>query len=636
MKQSRFQHIYPPTNRLFFDGGKNNKYERSIIQDNESPDCLNVEFGAGSVASREGCQKLNTAAIGSFVGDGLYTRRADDGSETMVAFAGGTMYTLGTTTFTAIASGTSIWTAGVRVGAVQYENYLFAGNGYVLPYKWNGTAFTRHGIYPPSTAVTATSNGTGLVTGTVQYKITAVNSNLVESDVGPASTAFIVSGAATVRLSAIQTFFASFGVSARRIYRSNSGTVYKRVATISDNTTTTYDDNIADLSLGANAPTDNGVPPLYSIACFHADRLFVNDLLNPNQVWYSELGNPYTFASTNFIRVGDNTSDLVKTISIYNGALLIGCEKSPHIVYMPTVDPATWSPPQRLQVAFGSRSPFGVVSFLDKILVPAIDQSGKFVGLSAIKGNAVDPTSSLLTFSATGSELKSDRIEPDMFQVQEAYVGNISSISYKNRLYIALTYGSGNTTNNRIYLMDYSIADLSKSQKESWTPWTGLNAAQFTIYSGKIYYISSTPTGFVYQLQTGVYNDDGAAINAYFWTKEFSGDKSEINYTKDFRYANFLCEMTGNYNMDVFYRVDSDVGDGNVQRVPLNPGGTNWGEFKWGQANWGGGVTQKDRRVFLGGARGTRIQFKFSNQNVVNQRFKIHWGMFYYNMKGYR
>lgn len=633
----KFQRLYPGPSRITFDGGLNNKYERSLIEDNESPDCLNVVFSNGGVGTRQGAVKLNTAAVTAFAGDGLYTRRGSDGTETMLAFAGGSMYGLAGTSFTVIASSLSQWTAGVRVAAVQDENYIFMSNGYVIPYKWDGTYFTRHGIYPPTTTSTVTSQATGVLTGAYQYKITNVNSNLVESDVGPVS-ASLTAASATLRVT-LQTFAASYGVSARRIYRTAAGgIVFKRVAVVSDNTSTTYDDNIADSALGVTAPTDNAVPPKYNVAVYHANRLFVIDRSQPQYVWYSELGNPYTFATTNFIRIGDNTSDLCRGLAIYNNALFITCEKSTHIVYMEDTDPANWSPPQRLNISYGCKSPFAIIGYQDKILMPAIDQSGKFSGFAAIKGNAIDPSAASLTFSAAGSDLKSDRFEPDIFLTNETYLPGVSSINYKNNIYTTLPYGLAQTTNNRIYNMDFSISNASRDQAEAWNPWTGINAVQFTIYNGKLYCISATATGFVYQIgDTGVYSDDGAAINSYFWTKEFSGVKTEFNLTKDFRYANFLVDNAGNYNMNINYRVDSDADTtGNVIQVPLNTTSTVWGTGVWGVSPWGGGVEQTDMRVYLGTARGKRIQFRFSNQNTVNQRFTVHWGTFSYILKGYR
>lgn len=153
MSSKRFDVIYPSSSRIQLDGGKNNKFVRSIIQDSESPSCLNVVFTNGGVETRGGITKLNTTSVGSFVGDGIYTRRGNDSIETMVVFAGGTMWALGgTSTFTAVASATSVFTAGVRVATAQYENHMFIGNGGITPHKYNGVDYTLHGVPEPTTA----------------------------------------------------------------------------------------------------------------------------------------------------------------------------------------------------------------------------------------------------------------------------------------------------------------------------------------------------------------------------------------------------------------------------------------------------------------------------------------------------
>ena len=160
---SRYEVIYPARAGVLFDGGLNTKFERSIIPDNESPDCLNVVFTNGAVATRGGTSKLNTTAVGSFVFDGLYTRRGDDSAETMIAFAGGSAWGLAGTTFTTIGSAQSVFTTANRVAAAQYRNNLFIGNGGVIPYKWNGSDFTRHGVYPLTNTVSIMCAAAGVI-----------------------------------------------------------------------------------------------------------------------------------------------------------------------------------------------------------------------------------------------------------------------------------------------------------------------------------------------------------------------------------------------------------------------------------------------------------------------------------------
>ncbi len=646
---AQFRRVFPNKEALLFDGGLDNKYSKALIPNNESPDCANVIFDDGSVGTRDGLVKANGGAVGTSVAiNGLYVRRDNTGYETMIAFAGTDMYYYQNTTFVTVPSAQGVWAVGNRVASDTAENHSFFGqSGTAIPYKYNGAEFTRHGIYPPTvTCVAATNGANGFLTisGNYRYKVTYVNSALVESDLGPITSTHIVSATSgQIDLSAIPVAPTSWGVARRKIYRNANAdqTVFKLVTTLSDNTTTTYTDNIADVSLGATAPTDNGLPPNYTAIIYHRNILFCNDITNKNYVWYSNVANPYVFESTNFFKVGDNTSDLVKGFGVYEDHLVVFCEKSVWINYMP--DPATDSGWRQLKTnsPYGTKSPYGIISVTiggkNVLLYPATQASGSFVGFAALNGTSVDPTSTNLQISSAGSDLKSDPIEPDMFLVQSAYVSNISATSFKNKAYISLTYGANQTTNNRIYCVDYSPSNLGKDQKITWVPFTGVSISQMAVYEGILYGATSGTGGQVYKITpTATYSDNGVAIDSYYWTKEYSGFDEDTNYTKDFRYCNLLVDNAGSYSMTLHYRTDSESGVGNTSSILLTPGGSLWGTMIWGTDVWGGGVTQTDFRIYLGTKRGKRIQFKFSNQNTINQRFKVHRANFAYNIKGFR
>lgn len=627
--------ISPKNGRYFFDGGLNTKFEKSIIDDHESPDCLNVVFSNGAVGTREGTTKVNTTAIGSFACDGLYTRHTNSGGETMVVFAGGSAWTLAGTTFSTIPSAQSVFTAGFRVATAEYQQHMFIGNGGVIPYKYNGTDFTRHGVYPDTTTMSVASNAAGVLNGDYRYKVTYVNSQSVEGDVGPVTTTFAAANA-TLRVTSIPVAPQSFGISARKLYRNTtaaSGT-YKLVTTINDNTTTQYDDNNADSALGAAAPTDNGVPPKYSTICYHRDRLFCNDPANPNFVWYSELNEPYTFPALNFVRFGDNTSDLVRAIATDGENIAVFGDKSIMLIYMPDTDDTNWVR-IRVKSDYGCKSPFGIVKYSNGLLFPAV-QENRFVGFAHLIGDAIAPSATLLTVTAAGSELLSDKIEPDMLDVPSGDVDEISGFVYENTAYFSLPETSSSTENDRIYIFDFSISNLSKKTPYSWAPWSGLYAAQMTEYSGNLYYGDGRANGFVFKMNAGVYSDNGAAIDSYYWTKEFGGNKGDFNFHKDFRYANVLVDLAGTYQMNFTARVDSDTGSGNTQVISLDPGGSLWGSMVWGTDEWGGGNSQAEFRMDLGTLSGKRIQFKFDNQETAGQRFKVHSLNFLSNVKGWR
>lgn len=117
------------------------------------------------------------------------------------------------------------------------------------------------GAEPAPTAPTAALAGAGagnVDNGAHRYLVTFVTAD-GETQAGTPSAAVTVADKTAdgkVSLSAIPTGGAA--VTARKLYRTAAGgSTYLLLATIADNTTTTYTDNIADASLGAGAPSVN-------------------------------------------------------------------------------------------------------------------------------------------------------------------------------------------------------------------------------------------------------------------------------------------------------------------------------------------------------------------------------------------
>jgi hypothetical protein len=100
----------------------------------------------------------------------------------------------------------------------------------------------------------AAVSGTGLGIGAYKYAVTEVDKFGGESLPGAQVTVTTTSGNQKVNLSAIPT--GPVAVAKRKLYRTTvGGSQLQLLATINDNTTTTYSDTTADGSLGANAPT---------------------------------------------------------------------------------------------------------------------------------------------------------------------------------------------------------------------------------------------------------------------------------------------------------------------------------------------------------------------------------------------
>lgn len=634
MPRSNFQRIYPKQGRITLDGGLNDKSDRSLILDEESPDCLNVIFDDARVQTRGGSTQLNTAPVGSFSCDGLYTRHDNSGVESMVAWFGGTLYALSGTSFSTVPSAQSIYSPGERVYAAEYENYMFFGNGEDIPYKYADEEFTRHGVYPPTTTSTVGTAATGsALTGDYQYKVTYVNSGLVESDAGPATTTFAAS-TENALVSAIPVAPQSFGVESRRIYRTtSSGAVFYRVGTISDNTTTTFEDGTADSLLVTEEPADNSVPPNYSAIVYHLGRLFVIDPAT-NLVKYSEVGNPYVFKVLSFRRIGDTSGDIPKMLAVYNGSVVVGCDRSIWIIYTPDATDTNWTD-IRVITPYGCMSGFSPFLYNNKLMFAAA-LNGDFVGFAALEGGSIDPSVSVLTRSRLGSDLKSNVIENEMFQVPDAQQAGITAMAHRNRAFITGPYGSGQATNNRIWYFDYSYENLNRKTNFAWAPWTGINANDFTVYDGEMYYGTSEAIGTVGKMCQSGSNDDGSAIDSYIWTKEFFGFPDDENWVKDFRWLNLYYILTGAGDLKISVRVDSsgttptDLDDISMLGAFL------WDSSNWDEVEWDKEGVSTEMKISLGTFRGKRIQFKFSNGNVANVTMKLVGTRLTYNLRGFR
>lgn len=644
--------IYPHNTRAFFDGGLNNKFDANLIPDNESPDCLNVVFENGAVATRLGIATMNswvTDAVGSNVCDGLFTRITSQSTNALLSVWGGQVHA--GETATALSEQPASFVTGTRCTAAEYEGYLFIGQSGATPYKVldDNSTLTRHGIPVATDSMTVATAGTGTaLTGDYQYKVTWVNSALVEGDVST-FTATQTAAGENIALTNIPTAPASFGVESRKIYRTaDGGSTYLLLTTISDNTTTSYDDAIADSALGVAAPIDQGEPPNYSVSIYHQGRLFVIDP-DDKLVKYSEIGNPYVFKATSFIRVGDTSGDNPIALDIYDNSLVVLCKRNPWLVYMASTSDSDWRV-LRVRSPYGTVSKFGSFRFNNKVMYPAV-QAGRFVGFAALEGQTVSPSASLLTNTALGSDLQSTRVEASMDLVNEDLAEGIYSHVYERKAYISLPIDVINsdlsvtaaTENNRIFVFDFSLGRLDRKQEASWSVWDNCKFSCFTEYrhSGldktQLFGGSVLTDGNIRELNVeNTYVDDGAtAINSYYYTKKFPGAKKDENFHKDFRYALILHEKSAtDQDMNFSYILDGQT-DGTTNVVSLT-GGATWGEVNWYEFQWAPAYGSREQRQYIAPSYGKRIQFKFDNQNTANYHFKIYGFNFVYNNKGLR
>lgn len=167
-------------------------------------------------------------------------------------------------------------------------------------YAKNVDAKSKNIDLAPVTSVfagmTTAANGAGNISGSVEYNVTFYTSDGETSRVGLSNPIAVTNNSVLVTDIPIATDTRVIG---RRLYRnvqSASDVVLKQlVVDIADNTTTQYNDNIADGSLGARLPWNNTTGGMLDI---NGERHFIS---NDNSLY---IGSNASVNNTNYANVG--------------------------------------------------------------------------------------------------------------------------------------------------------------------------------------------------------------------------------------------------------------------------------------------------------------------------------------------
>jgi hypothetical protein len=240
-----------------------------------------------------GCSKINLPSVDYNVGgaagiDGIYQFRYINSSSTLVkeniVVVGGAVVKNAIDTVSVATTIYSGLTPGHKCTFAVLNDQLFISNGYdnILVYKdLSGTPYVKEMGAPLAQNLSAA----GVLTGAYYYALTYVV-NGVELITGTISnTVNPSSNSITLTLPVGPTDTAE-----RKIYRTEAGgTDLKLLATISDNTTTIYVDNIADGSLGADMGSVNSAAPKPQFISVKDERLIgVGNTARPNYFYTSE------------------------------------------------------------------------------------------------------------------------------------------------------------------------------------------------------------------------------------------------------------------------------------------------------------------------------------------------------------
>src|SRR3990167_4538703 len=270
----------------------------------------------GGMTKYNTTQLLESAVAAQFVGLFDYTK--SDQTKQAIAAALGGIYRLNSGVWDLLKSGLT-GTVNDYVDFAVLRNLLLWCNGVDGSLKYDGTTWYNLGITAPASAPTAALGAAGALTGAYSYKVTFYNNALAHESIPSVASNSVTASAQQIGLTGIPVS-ADPQVTRRRLYRtSTGGATYRFLAEMTDNTTTTYTDNLADTTLGVEVESSaNGLPPLAAMFLIWRGFLFAVPK-NSSRVHFSKQNFPNAFHANDYRDLDPDDNDLVTGLAYLNG-----------------------------------------------------------------------------------------------------------------------------------------------------------------------------------------------------------------------------------------------------------------------------------------------------------------------------
>lgn len=456
-----------------FSKGINSHINPYLTPNNAAADAKNVRFNSvyGGFAKRP--VMLSYASCGSHAITGLHRLYTSTGTQKLIT-AGSTFLYVGDdsagTCNTKIGQG---FTSGQRWQFVTYHDVAIGFNGTDQPIKYDG-----------STNATADTDGhrtasdlvaelgapfAELDTGTdldsaawYAYKIAFYDgTNYYYSD---ARSNPILTGGSVYNIALTDIPLGPIGTTTRYVFRTEgqadratlvglSNSSYKLVASIANNTATTYADSTADGSLStalnswiSSNSASSVTPPIGHYATIHQERLFVaGDTSAKSTLYYSDLQNPDYFDPNDYELFRPDDGDEIMAIKPFLGILTIFKTNSISKYYTDTAE-GTWI----VSTSFsdvGTPAPYSVAVTPAGIFYLSWDGIYRFIGQR--------------------SEKVSDAVTPQIRNIMEANIGEATGFYYKSEYRLAYTNkSSAGAINNRVLIYDMTRDAYAIDTKE--------------------------------------------------------------------------------------------------------------------------------------------------------------------------
>lgn len=405
------------------------------------------------------------------------------------------------------------YSTSLHMNMANAENKLHGVNGSGSFVLEGTTVTTALGLTAPASAPTVALGAAGALTGAYLYKVTAEYGTRGESNPSTAS-ASVSPSAQKVDLTAIPT---PTGATKRHIYRTvASGTTYYFVATLSDNTTTTYTDNTIDSALGDELEDDHDAPPTAKYITPHQGAMFYSGNPSaPKRLYFSIQGFPEIVpATTHYIDVPVAGSNITGHASLED-CLVVFTDTAYFVLYGTTVSTYRF---KLIEPSIGCTAPKSIATYSN--------------------GAYFEYHSQVFRCFGGPPQLISDDIDNDWACPVAANARESVGIIWRGKYLLSrfvgnVAYASKNgdaedtAANNRVYLLDIKLLDQAEEGRSSaWFKWTNIFPNVWVVKNGPavnqelLYWGTNRSTGLMYQMSEGgtggAFTDDGTAITVRY------------------------------------------------------------------------------------------------------------------------
>lgn len=348
-------------------GGMNSKLEENELTMEKGIVAQNLRYEdePGSIVKRSRLSYYNGTTMASTKPTmATYRYYLSDGSAKLISICDTVAYvgTDSTGVMTSIRTGL---TTGKRASFAVYRDLLYVSNGYDNVWIYDGASDNVTWEMGACKAVLA-SGGSNLDSAAAYYYAITMDTDVYIS--GAVSNT-VTTDASNRKVTLSNIPLGPAGTANRKIFRTEGGgSTLKLLATISDNTTTTYADDIADSSLGATMGAVTDEAPVGKFIQMYRERMFISgDPSEPNRIYYSNVYLPHYIqqtVNTDYMDVSKDDNDEIVGMPIQLGVMC--CIKKNNIrkLHITTpisgADPATWYADDPISFN-GSPAPWSIV-----------------------------------------------------------------------------------------------------------------------------------------------------------------------------------------------------------------------------------------------------------------------------------